>query len=149
MQKATGKADRPLKIIREFRNRREPGITVTVDLLTRGVDVPALENLVFLLRPVKSRILFEQMMGRGIRKCFDVAKTYFTVFDAVGVLEYFRDASDFLSEPPSRPCTHIDLNRNPVSQSISLLEVILTFITFVPTKKKTMFICNVLFRKWD
>jgi len=139
-----------LKIIREFRNRREPGITVTVDLLTRGVDVPALENLVFLLRPVKSRILFEQMMGRGIRKCFDVAKTYFTVFNAVGVLEHFRDASDFLSEPPSRPCTHIDLNRNPVSQSISLLEVILTLLCLCQLRRrKTMFICNVLFRKWD
>ena len=43
------------------------GIVVTVDLLTTGVDIPDLEFIVF-LRPVKSRILFEQMLGRGTRK---------------------------------------------------------------------------------
>jgi type I restriction enzyme R subunit len=37
---------------------------VTVDLLSTGVDIPDLEFIVF-LRPVKSRILFEQMLGRG------------------------------------------------------------------------------------
>ena len=40
---------------------------MTVDLLTTGVDIPDLEFIVF-LRPVKSRILFEQMLGRGTRK---------------------------------------------------------------------------------
>jgi type I restriction enzyme, R subunit len=47
------------KKIREFRNRHQPGIAVTVDLLTTGVDVPAIEFIVF-LRPVKSRILWVQ-----------------------------------------------------------------------------------------
>jgi len=55
--------DRPLQRIKEFRNRPEPKIVVTVDLLTTGVDVPSIEFIVF-LRPVKSRILFEQMLGR-------------------------------------------------------------------------------------
>ena len=64
--KITGRVDRPLQRIREFRNRPKPGIVVTVDLLTTGVDIPDLEFLVF-LRPVKSRILFEQMLGRGTR----------------------------------------------------------------------------------
>ncbi|SIF93796.1 helicase, type I site-specific restriction-modification system restriction subunit [Mycobacteroides abscessus subsp. abscessus] len=62
--KITGRVDRPLQKIREFRNRPNPKIVVTVDLLTTGVDIPDLEFLVF-LRPVKSRILFEQMLGRG------------------------------------------------------------------------------------
>ena len=66
-QKITGRVDRPLQRIREFRNRPNPGIVVTVDLLTTGVDIPDLEFIVF-LRPVKSRILFEQMLGRGTRK---------------------------------------------------------------------------------
>jgi type I site-specific restriction endonuclease len=59
--------DRPLQRIREFRNRPNPGIVVSVDMLTTGVDIPDLEFIVF-LRPAKSRILFEQMLGRGTRK---------------------------------------------------------------------------------
>lgn len=67
-QKITGSrnVDRPLQRIREFRNRPQPSIVVTVDMLSTGVDIPDLEFLVF-LRPVKSRILFEQMLGRGTR----------------------------------------------------------------------------------
>src|SRR5690606_9692183 len=94
--------DRPLQRIREFRNRPEPAIVVTVDMLTTGVDIPKLENLVF-VRPVKSRILFEQMLGRGTRLARDINKTHFTVFDAVGVLEYFKNASDFTIDPPEKP----------------------------------------------
>jgi len=75
---------------------------VTVDLLSTGVDIPWLEAIVF-LRPIRSRILFEQMLGRGTRRCDAVHKTHFTVFDAVGVLEYFRDASAFTFEPPAKP----------------------------------------------
>lgn len=46
--------------IKRFKNERYPSIAVTVDLLTTGIDVPEITNLVF-LRRVKSRILFEQM----------------------------------------------------------------------------------------
>ena len=65
--KITGRVDRPLQRIREFRNRPTPAIAVTVDLLSTGVDIPDLEFIVF-LRTVRSRILFEQMLGRGTRK---------------------------------------------------------------------------------
>jgi type I restriction enzyme R subunit len=101
VQKITGSpsVDRPLQKIRQFRNRPQPGVVVTVDLLSTGVDIPWLEAIVF-LRPVKSRILFEQMLGRGTRRCEPIHKTHFTVFDAVGVLEYFRSASEFTFEPP-------------------------------------------------
>ena len=59
----------------------EPGIVVTVDLLSTGVDIPDLEFIVF-LRPVQSRILFEQMLGRGTRKGEKYPdKSHFTVFD--------------------------------------------------------------------
>ncbi len=104
VQKITGSpsVDRPLQRIREFRNRPEPGIVVTVDLLSTGVDIPALENIVF-LRPVRSRILFEQMMGRGTRRCDEIGKTKFTVFDAVGVMEYFSRATVFTADPPDKP----------------------------------------------
>ena len=108
VEKITGSpdVDRPLQRIREFRNRPEPGIVVTVDMLSTGVDIPALEVIVF-LRPVKSRILFEQMMGRGTRLCPEIGKTHFTVFDAAGVLAYFAQASAFTPEPPDKPTRKI------------------------------------------
>lgn len=101
--KITGRVDRPLQRIREFRNRPQPKIVVSVDMLTTGVDIPDLEFLVF-LRPVKSRILFEQMLGRGTRRADDLAppKTSFVVFDCFDgtLLEYFRGATDITAEPP-------------------------------------------------
>lgn len=105
VQKITGSpsVDRPLQRIREFRNRQKPGIVVTVDMLSTGVDVPKIENIVF-LRPVKSRILFEQMMGRGTRRCPEIYKTHFTVFDCFNgtLLEYFRKTTGITAEPPAR-----------------------------------------------
>ena len=107
VQKITGSptVDRPLQRIREFRNRPTPGIVVTVDMLSTGVDIPDLEFIVF-LRPVKSRILFEQMLGRGTRKGEKYPdKSHFTVFDCFDgtLLEYFRTASAFTREPPDKP----------------------------------------------
>lgn len=86
--KITGNADKPLELIRRFKNERLPNVAVTVDLLTTGVDVPEICNLVF-LRQVNSRILFDQMLGRATRLCdFDGdAKDSFRVFDAVRIFE--------------------------------------------------------------
>ena len=103
VQKITGSptVDRPLQRIREFRNRQNPGIVVTVDMLSTGVDIPKIENIVF-LRPIQSRILFEQMMGRGTRRCPEIHKTHFTVFDCFNgsLLEYFRRTTGITAEPP-------------------------------------------------
>ena len=106
VQKITGSkgVDRPLQRIREFRNRQNPAVVVTVDMLTTGVDIPDLEFIVF-LRPVKSRILFEQMLGRGTRKGDRFPdKSHFTVFDCFDgtLLEYFRNATSITAEPPER-----------------------------------------------
>jgi len=101
VQKITGNpsVDRPLEKIRRFRNRPYPAIVVTVDMLSTGVDIPALEFIVF-LRPVKSRILWTQMLGRGTRKCPDINKEYFTIFDCFDgtLIEYFKDTTDFVVE---------------------------------------------------
>lgn len=94
--------DRPLKKIRQFRNRPNPKIVVTVDMLSTGVDIPALEFIVF-LRPVKSRILWEQMLGRGTRKCDEIGKTHFVIFDCFNgtLIRYFKNASyNFKIDPP-------------------------------------------------
>src|SRR5690606_22519388 len=104
-RKITGRTDRPLQQIREFRNRPNPGVVVTVDMLSTGVDIPDLEFIVF-LRPVKSRILFEQMLGRGTRKGDRFPdKSHFTVFDCFDgtLLQYFREASAFTRDPPDKP----------------------------------------------
>ncbi|WML68516.1 MAG: hypothetical protein METHP_02149 [Methanoregula sp. SKADARSKE-2] len=104
VQKITGKVDRPLQYIRQFRNRPQPSVVVTVDLLSTGVDIPDLEFIVF-LRPVKSRILFEQMLGRGTRNEEHYPdKLHFVVFDCFGgtLLEYFRKATGITAEPPEK-----------------------------------------------
>lgn len=100
--KITGNSDRPLRLIKQFRNRPTPKIAVTVDLLSTGVDIRPLEFIV-LIRPLKSRILFEQILGRGTRLCEEIGKTHFTIIDCLGVLEYFRDASAFTDATPDKP----------------------------------------------
>lgn len=109
VQKITGapNVDRPLQRIREFRNRSEPGIVVTVDMLSTGVDIPELETIV-LLRPVKSRILFEQILGRGTRRAPAIYKTHFTVFDAVGALDYFAKVTSFTADAPAKPTRPVE-----------------------------------------
>ncbi|MBJ7899712.1 MAG: type I restriction-modification system endonuclease [Cyanobacteria bacterium RI_101] len=84
VRKITGSVDRVKDLIRSYRNDPLPKIAVTVDLLTTGIDVPSIENLVF-LRRVNSRILYEQMLGRGTRLCPEIGKEVFRIFDAVDV----------------------------------------------------------------
>ena len=84
--KITGSVDDPGKLIRRFRNDALPTVAVTVDLLTTGIDVPKIENLVF-IRRVQSRILYEQMLGRATRLCPEIGKETFRIFDAVGIYD--------------------------------------------------------------
>jgi len=90
--KITGKADKPLALIRHFKNEKMPNVVVTVDLLTTGIDVPKITNLVF-LRRVRSRILYEQMMGRATRLCDEIGKEWFRIFDAVDLYAAIQDYS--------------------------------------------------------
>jgi len=105
VQKITGSAsvDRPLQRIREFRNRPNPKIVITVDMLSTGVDIPSIEFIVF-MRPVQSRILWVQMLGRGTRLCPEINKTHFKIFDCFDgtLIEYFKDTTDFNVEPPQK-----------------------------------------------
>ena len=84
--KITGAADKPLQLIRRFKNEQYPNVAVTVDLLTTGIDVPEICNIVF-LRRVNSRILFDQMLGRATRLCDGIGKDAFRIFDAVRIYE--------------------------------------------------------------
>lgn len=89
VRKITAAVDRPQQLIRRYRNESLPTIAVTVDLLTTGIDVPAISTLVF-LRRVNSRILYEQMLGRATRLCPEIGKQAFRIFDAVDLYAMMR-----------------------------------------------------------
>ncbi len=90
IQKITGKSYDPEELVKRFKNEKYPTIAVTVDLLTTGVDVPSICNIVF-MRRVKSRILYEQMLGRATRRCDEIGKETFKIYDAVGIYKALAD----------------------------------------------------------
>jgi type I restriction enzyme, R subunit len=93
IKKITGSADDPQGWTKQFQDEQYPKIAVTVDLLTTGVDVPKIVNLVF-FRRVNSRILYDQMKGRATRLCPEIGKEAFTIYDAVGVCRIMDKYSD-------------------------------------------------------
>jgi type I restriction enzyme R subunit len=78
----------------EFRTAYNPRIAVTVDMIATGTDIKPLE-IVFFMRAVKSRTMFEQMKGRGSRTLTSTElqnvtpdgrfKDHFVIIDAVGL----------------------------------------------------------------
>lgn len=88
--------EKPEDLIQSFRNSPTLRIAVSVDMISTGTDIRPLECLLF-MRDVKSKVYFEQMMGRGTRVISptqlqsvtpDVSsKTHYVVVDAVGVCE--------------------------------------------------------------
>ena len=99
--KITGASDKPKELIRRYKNEAFPNVAVTVDLLSTGVDVPAICNIVF-LRRMNSRILYDQMIGRATRLCDAINKTHFRIFDAVRIyeaLEKFTDMKPVVVNP--------------------------------------------------
>ncbi len=89
---ADGNKKQISEAIKRFKNEAYPKIVVTVDLLATGIDVPEITNLVF-MRRIKSRILFEQMLGRATRPCPAIFKSHFEIYDPVGVYESLQDVS--------------------------------------------------------
>lgn len=98
VKKITGASDKPLDLIRRFRNEKLPSVGVTVDLLTTGIDVPSICNLVF-IRRVRSRILYEQMLGRATRLWSDgeFTKEAFHIYDAV---DLYKELEPYTSMKP-------------------------------------------------
>src|SRR3990170_3874439 len=103
----------PEDLIAAFRNSYFPRIAVTVDMIATGTDVKPLEALLF-MRAVKSRVLFEQMLGRGTRIVSDTdfravtqapqaRKSYFVIVDAVGVTEQELIETQTTERKPSAP----------------------------------------------
>ena len=94
-------------------------------MLTTGIDVPSICNLVF-MRKINSRILFEQMLGRATRLCPEIGKTHFNIFDAVRVYEDLDSTSGMKSVSVSKTMTELleDLlrdseeNKQPIKDRI-------------------------------
>lgn len=72
-------------------------IATTVDLLTTGVDVPCVRNIVF-FKYIKSPISFYQMVGRGTRIDAPTGKLMFRVYDYTDATRLFGE--DFITDPP-------------------------------------------------
>lgn len=112
IQKITGASHKPLDKLRSYKNDRLPNIAVTVDLLTTGVDVPSISNLVF-LRRVNSRILFEQMLGRATRLCPAIGKGPFRIYDAVDIYKQLESVNTM------KPVvTNVDISFNQLQQEM-------------------------------
>ncbi|ADC46629.1 DEAD/DEAH box helicase domain-containing protein [Methanobrevibacter ruminantium M1] len=56
-------------------------IIFTVDIFNEGLDLPSIDEVLF-LRPTQSPTIFLQQLGRGLRK--DKGKKYLTVLDFIG-----------------------------------------------------------------
>lgn len=75
-------------------------IATTVELLTTGVDVPCVRNIVF-FKYLKSPISFYQMVGRGTRIDQLTGKLMFRIYDYTDATRLFGEG--FISEPPRGP----------------------------------------------
>lgn len=88
-------------LIPDFRGRKRSHIiAATKDLLTTGVNVPSVRNIVF-FRYVHSPILFHQMVGRGTRIDAVNDKLMFRIFDYTGATALF--GTEFITPPPPEP----------------------------------------------
>ncbi|MGV0970009.1 type I restriction-modification enzyme R subunit C-terminal domain-containing protein [Empedobacter sp. ULE_I136] len=83
-------------LLKDFKLKyKHPQIACSVDMLDTGIDVPEIVNLVF-LKPVKSKVKFWQMIGRGTRLCenlfgFDDHKKEFLILDFCQNFEFFEE----------------------------------------------------------
>ncbi|WP_312438513.1 DEAD/DEAH box helicase family protein [Janthinobacterium sp.] len=90
----------------DFKYRAMPRVAISVDMLDTGVDVPAIQNLVF-AKPVFSKVKFWQMIGRGTRLYTDIAtgeiKKDFLIIDHWKNFAYFKLKPDGEVDHPSEP----------------------------------------------
>jgi type I restriction enzyme R subunit len=87
------------KIIADLRGSQKRNfIATTMDLLTTGVNVPCVRNIVF-FRYIRSPILFSQIVGRGTRLDEGNDKLMFRIYDYTGATELF--GAPFVTRPPT------------------------------------------------
>ncbi|MFI3242395.1 MAG: DEAD/DEAH box helicase family protein [Alphaproteobacteria bacterium] len=103
-------------------------IAISVDMLDTGIDVPEVVNLVF-AKPVKSKVKFWQMIGRGTRLRKNLFgqgkdKMFFKIFDHWQNFEYFDQDDKKKNKAPQQKSlmqtlfeTKIDICKTAKSQN--------------------------------
>ncbi|HEX2913523.1 MAG TPA: DEAD/DEAH box helicase family protein [Chloroflexia bacterium] len=98
--------ERADKTLSDFKGDGMPRVAISVDMLDTGIDVPAVQNLVF-AKPVFSRVKFLQMIGRGTRHWRDPqtgqAKSSFLIIDYWGNFAYFDMNTEGEIANPTEP----------------------------------------------
>ena len=97
--KCTVKADNPGADLAELKGSgRSHFVAATVDLLSTGVDIERLENVVF-FRYLESSIMFYQMVGRGTRIHIPSGKLMFRIYDYTNASRLFGEPFQSRSRP--------------------------------------------------
>ena len=114
-------------------------IAVSVDMLDTGIDVPSVLNLVF-FKPIRSKIKFVQMIGRGTRLCENLIdgndKSHFLIFD------YFDNFAFFDMQSPGVE------NSNGKSLSQRLFDVKLDILVELQSyEHQTNAVCKAYYDK--
>lgn len=98
--------ERADKLIDDFKRKDMPRVAISVDMLDTGIDVPAIQNLVF-AKPVFSQVKFWQMIGRGTRLWRDPQtskrKENFLIFDFWNNFTYFNMNPEGEIASPTEP----------------------------------------------
>ncbi|WP_238322905.1 MULTISPECIES: DEAD/DEAH box helicase family protein [Pseudoalteromonas] len=105
------KYERSEELIDDFKSTAEGSvrIAISVDMLDTGIDVPEVVNLVF-AKPIKSKVKFWQMIGRGTRLCKDLYgvgmdKSHFLIFDHWENFSYFDENPEEIDPSQSKSLT--------------------------------------------
>lgn len=90
----------------DFKLKDMPRVAISVDMLDTGIDIPAIQTLLF-AKPVFSRVKFWQMIGRGTRRYENPItgkkKTNFLIIDCWNNFTYFQLNPEGETEHPSEP----------------------------------------------
>lgn len=93
-------------LLDDFKFKDMPRVAISVDMLDTGVDVPAIQTLVF-AKPVFSRVKFWRMIGRGTRLYTDPrtgeSKKDFLIIDCWNNFAYFRLNPEGETDHPTEP----------------------------------------------
>lgn len=144
---------------REFKNKQDIRIVVSVDMMDTGVDIPEVVNLVF-FKKVMSKIKFWQMIGRGTRLCDDIkaispSKAYFErqtndtsrqfyqnkqgflIFDICNVFNFFNMNPDGREDKANQS---LSLNQKIFMEKVALFKEMQIRFAMLTPEDKDMYI---------
>ncbi|MEM2351459.1 MAG: DEAD/DEAH box helicase family protein [Thermoproteota archaeon] len=92
------------EVLKDFKDSEKdfPVVTTTVDLLSTGVDMPPVRNIVF-LKHIDSKVVFHQIIGRGARIDDASRKFTFRIVDYTNATRLFDDWDLPSPQPPEGP----------------------------------------------